>query len=138
MKKLILKNDVFNYKNSNSKAIYEFLEKNELPNLAEKFKEDIQDIDKTICFKIKKPRFEQDLEKYGFKIIYNDWTNQEESYEIEDNGFKLVIPIKLNDEGYSYIKSNMTNEKYSNKLFDTLRRMVNSKIIITEEIQKKN
>lgn len=138
MKKLILKNDVFNYKNSNSKAIYEFLEKNELPNLAEKFKEDIQDIDKTICFKIKKPRFEQDLEKYGFKIIYNDWTNQEESYEIEDNGFKLVIPIKLNNEGYSYIKSNMTNEKYSNKLFDTLRRMVNSKIIITEEIQKKN
>lgn len=144
MKKLILNHSQLfsNPANKGNKEKYEFFDKLQLDNLKELYKEENTNINanNNYYFKISKPRFEEDLAKYGFKVIYNDWTNQEECFEKADGELKIAIPIKMNKDGYAYITSNMTKNKQSTKLIETIRRLINEKLVKTELVleEKKN
>ena len=139
MKKLILSHNKIFTGSSSDADIYKFLDNLNLDNLKKLYENNNEYKDNKYYFKVSKLRYSEDISNYGFKIVYNDWTNQEEGYELQDGDYKLFIPIKMNKDGSAYITSNMTETKNSSKIINILKRMLKAKLVKTEKVeQKKN
>lgn len=137
MKKLKLKGEIALNKSKYLKAM--FLKRNGFNALASLYpKMDSKLKNEFYYIYIKNLNFKKDLQPFGFKEVYNDWTNTINGYELSDNDFKIFISAKTNKEKISYLETNMTDKNESPLLIETIQIMLEKQILWSEAIEKKN